>query len=287
MSISIIIPTYNSEKYLDVCLSSLMSSLDDVWEVVVVDDGSSDGTSDMIARKYPFVIYQKIDNSGPARARNIWAWIASWAILCFIDADVSVTPWRLNTVLTIYDERSIAVLGWKILNTNKEYVSEMHHLIEFGAYTWSASCLLSMVPSANLVVSKKIFDDIWWFNESLKTWEDNDFCQKASKYWHVFYDPNLLVSHDTQWWRKKICTKQKKFGKHFLTSRDQNPHLGFQLPRNKRLLTILFLPLLFGNMLLLMRKPYFWQKWLKFISLLPLLLILRMYFWIWVIDSLD
>lgn len=71
---SIILPTYNSEKNLDGCLNSLISQSYKNYEVIIIDDGSTDSTKDICQRylkKTDVIQYHYISNSGVSKARNI------------------------------------------------------------------------------------------------------------------------------------------------------------------------------------------------------------------------
>src|SRR5258708_5666161 len=87
MRYSVVIPTYNRCRMLSEAVASVLRQADPAIEIVVVDDGSSDGTADMLARDYPQVraIFQA--NQGPAAARNrgIAASTGEW--IAFLDSD--------------------------------------------------------------------------------------------------------------------------------------------------------------------------------------------------------
>lgn len=267
------------------CLENIYEFKIPNTELIVVDDWSTDNT-EKIVTKFEKITYIKINNGWPARARNIWSWYATWKYLIFIDADVFITRHWVYSISKIYSKFDYAVVWWKISNVNNSLVSELHHLIEFGSYTSDNFKKLPMVPSANLMILTKIFRKIGWFNEKLQTWEDNDLCQRASQYWSVVYDWDLEVFHDTQWWWSKLCLKQYKFWKNFLKSRELNPNLNYQVPRKKSLIALMIIPLICANILIIMAKPYFRKKRWKFVPSLPLIVILRWYFWKWVLDSL-
>jgi len=109
---AIVIPAYNSEKTLSACLESLVGqSLSiQVYEIIVVDDGSTDSTAN-IAKKFP-VTYIHQDNQGPAAARNRGAKAASGGILLFTDSDC--TPdnhWLEEMVAPFKDPTVVGVKG--------------------------------------------------------------------------------------------------------------------------------------------------------------------------------
>ncbi len=97
--ISVVIPTYNRQPILEKCLRALeiqqlsASSVVDGYEVVLVDDGSTDGTLDWLAAhkdEFPHVRWFEQDHAGPAAARNLGVEQAQGDIIIFIDSDLVV-----------------------------------------------------------------------------------------------------------------------------------------------------------------------------------------------------
>ena len=86
--VSVIIPVYNAKKYLDECVSSVLEQDYPFIEIILVDDGSSDGSGelcDSLEGDYIRVMHQK--NSGPAAARNAGLLAAGGSFVMFLDAD--------------------------------------------------------------------------------------------------------------------------------------------------------------------------------------------------------
>ena len=94
--ISIIVPAYNAEKYLDACLESILTQ-DACMEVIVVDDGSTDSTYDIAVRHGVKAIRQP--NKGLSSARNTGLDNASGKWVLFVDADDCLTPGALRHLL--------------------------------------------------------------------------------------------------------------------------------------------------------------------------------------------
>jgi glycosyltransferase involved in cell wall biosynthesis len=91
LEISVIIPAYNAAATIDVCLESVLAqSTGEEFEIIVVDDGSTDDTAE-IAGGYPGVRVLWQENAGASAARNLGAREARGWILCFIDADCVAT----------------------------------------------------------------------------------------------------------------------------------------------------------------------------------------------------
>ncbi len=87
---SAILATYNSEQTIVLAITSLLTQTVDI-EIIVVDDGSTDQTKDIL-KNFPGVIYLSQKHLGPAHARNLGAKKASSSILMFVDADMSFDP---------------------------------------------------------------------------------------------------------------------------------------------------------------------------------------------------
>ncbi|HVY25559.1 MAG TPA: glycosyltransferase family 2 protein [Polyangiaceae bacterium] len=116
MKLSVVIPTYNRRDRLARVLAALSRQTLPLesFEVVVVDDGSSDGTSDYLASyKSPFELLSlRLSNGGPARARNAGVEAASGAVILFIDDDVEPSDSLLAEHLKAHQaEDNVVVIG--------------------------------------------------------------------------------------------------------------------------------------------------------------------------------
>jgi len=87
MSISVIIPAYNRETLLPLTLNSVLSQTLQPDEVIVVDDGSTDGTADVVQQYAPLARCLKISNSGDHAARNVGVRAARGTLVAFCDSD--------------------------------------------------------------------------------------------------------------------------------------------------------------------------------------------------------
>lgn len=111
MELSIIIPVYNVNKYLNSCLKSVTSSysFDNRVEIILVDDGSDDGSGDICetwSEEYPYIKTVHKRNGGLSSARNKGIDVARGRFLSFIDSDDSVTDGFINKVLKILEEKN-------------------------------------------------------------------------------------------------------------------------------------------------------------------------------------
>jgi glycosyltransferase involved in cell wall biosynthesis len=100
---SVIIPVYNGAAYIERCLRSLRESDFTNWELIVVDDGSTDGSAWLLGRSGAHVL-QTAHRMGPAAARNLGARLARGDYLFFIDADCALHPETLGRAATVFQD---------------------------------------------------------------------------------------------------------------------------------------------------------------------------------------
>ena len=98
---SIVIPVYNSAQYLSSSIGSLLAQTNTDWEAICIDDGSTDGSGDILDRfaendRRIRVIHQK--NSGVSSARNAGIDQSEGNHIIFLDADDAFVPWALSTI---------------------------------------------------------------------------------------------------------------------------------------------------------------------------------------------
>ncbi len=104
LRVSVIVPVFNGGSDFVRCLQALVASTADFpWELIVVDDGSSDASVEHARAAGARILTTHQPRSGPAVARNIGATIAGGEMLLFIDADVVVTPATIADVAAEFD----------------------------------------------------------------------------------------------------------------------------------------------------------------------------------------
>ena len=97
--ISVIVPVYNTAKYLGNCLESILTQDFSDIEVLIIDDGSPEDIYQVVSEylsRYSFIQYLKIPHSGPGRARNIGIQKASGEFIAFVDSDDTLLPGYLS-----------------------------------------------------------------------------------------------------------------------------------------------------------------------------------------------
>lgn len=120
MNLSIIVPVYNAEHFLTRCLESIVPEMHDGYELILVDDGSTDASGtlcDEFAQRYPQldIIVEHQPNSGPGAARNKGIEIAKGEYITFMDADDHIEKQTLTENMEILlTHREIDMLEYPI-----------------------------------------------------------------------------------------------------------------------------------------------------------------------------
>src|SRR6516165_3537874 len=111
-SLSVVIPVRNGGRNFEHCLRRLRDSVDSDFELIVVDDGSVDGSGDL-ARQAGAIVIRNSSPQGPAAARNRGARTARAPLVFFLDADVAVHPETLALALARFksDPALSALIG--------------------------------------------------------------------------------------------------------------------------------------------------------------------------------
>lgn len=129
MKLSIIVPMYNSEKYINNCINSLLKQniSNEDYEILIVNDGSIDNSKQIVEKYQRENINIKlisVENGGQAYARNIGVKNASGKYLFFVDSDDYITEYSLDKALnkTIDNEVDMMFFDLKRVNNDKEKI---------------------------------------------------------------------------------------------------------------------------------------------------------------------
>ena len=166
--ISVIIPVFNGEKFIKYLLEQLNTQLYTHFEIIVVDDGSTDSSAQII-QTFSHVNYFYQENAGPAAAKNSGLKLAKGAFIAFLDCDDLWSETHLSSLIQHFkanDELSIVeglIQELTLNNQEFEVTASPHFNCSFG------SC----------IVRKTVFDTIGCFDEELIYCEDVDWFTRA------------------------------------------------------------------------------------------------------------
>jgi glycosyltransferase involved in cell wall biosynthesis len=166
--VTVVVPAYNAEHQLEQALASILAQDYEPFEVVVVDDGSTDASA-AVASRFPGVRCLRQDNAGPSAARNRGVEEARGELVAFVDADDEVPPNKLSLqVGYLLDHPEVScVLGRQEVELGDGGAPEwMGHDSVFGDFAG--------VPLMSLITSRETFQSLGGFDPGLRIAEDRD-----------------------------------------------------------------------------------------------------------------
>lgn len=193
--VSIIIPAYNAERTLGACLQACLAQTHAETEVIVVDDGSSDGTAS-IAKSFS-VHYLHQTNRGPSAARNLGARGANGEILAYTDSDCVPEPDWIEQLLKGFKEKTVAVGGTYGIANPSSMLSRIVHA-EIVARHERFGDTVDFLGSFNVAYKKIPFLAIGGFDESFRiaSAEDNDLAYRLQDYGgELGFNRDAVVAH--------------------------------------------------------------------------------------------
>jgi len=197
-SISVVVPAHNCENTIFQTLQSILKQTVSDIDVIVVDDGSTDQTVQII-KSISGVRYYYQDNAGPAAARNLGVQKAKGDIVFFTDSDcMPQRDWIEKAIVHFNDPQVVVVAGsYSIANPNNMLAQCIHDEIMFRHHR-----LMPQNPksfgSYNFGVKKNVFESVGGFDICYRyaSGEDNDLSYKILKAgYKIRFEKNALVDH--------------------------------------------------------------------------------------------
>ena len=184
--ISIIIPAYNAEKYLQETLESIFAQDYPSVEIIVVDDGSTDSTSNIV-ESYSHdsrVQYIYKLNSGTAKSRNVGIKRASGDFLMFVDADDLLVPTAISQLMSSFlelNEQYCMVYGERECFSNDS--NEILEITDLRSELRDRMRLFDFRTNLILgsLIPKELLDWVGGFDETIRFNEDHEMALKLSK----------------------------------------------------------------------------------------------------------
>lgn len=228
MKLSVIIVSFNTQNVLDECIASIKkSNTKTLYEIIVIDNASHDGSVEMLEQKYPEVkIIKNKENRLFAIANNQGAKVARGEYLLLLNSDTLVYEGNLDRMVKYMDEldKKIICIGPKILNLDKSLQAQGM----YGFYLWDSFCfhfkLGKLLPSfigrwvlppatyswnsniphevgwvtgCAMLIRRKEYLEIGGLNEQLEFYgEEPEFSYRAKRNGYLtYYYPDAEIIH--------------------------------------------------------------------------------------------
>ena len=217
--VSVVIPVYNAEKYIKRCVKSILEQTYTALEVILVDDGSTDGSgaiADQLSEQNSNVNAIHIANAGVSNARNVGIKIANGYYIAFVDADDYIAPDHIETLVSLISNEGVQlgvsnyskidkrgkesfegmILGNKTgVMSFEQALEDMGNGVSTWGYVWNKIYLKSVITDNNLE-----------FSRNIKIWEDMYFCAEyisccdkvavsdQKTYYYIIHDGSAVSS---------------------------------------------------------------------------------------------
>lgn len=202
--LSIVLPIYNVEKYLEKCLKSILDNKkSDEIEILLIDDGSTDNSSDIcddFASRYKNIIAYHKENGGLSDARNYGLFKATGKYVWFVDSDDLITPNAINVIIDILAKKDV-----DILLGDAEIIDENGNIINNSVFEYKHKGLKdNCIYDGKDIIIKQI--------------EKNDYYQTTV--WLGVYKKSFLIKnallfekgliHEDEMWSPKVFLNSQK-----------------------------------------------------------------------------
>jgi N-acetylglucosaminyl-diphospho-decaprenol L-rhamnosyltransferase len=221
-NLSVIIPSHNDKEFLEKCLTSLYKDNAKTHEIIVVDDFSSDGTSEMVIKHFPDIkiIRNTIKTSGIGRARNRGIKTSRGKYILFMDADTEIQNGTLDKLFKYMEQNlEVAIAGPKLIypdgslqyscRTFPNPITFIFRGLGVGENTrimndhlmknfdHNSQKEVESILGACLIIRRRALESIGIFDEKyFFGYEDTDLCLRARKGgWKTAYVPDAVVKH--------------------------------------------------------------------------------------------
>lgn len=195
---SVIIPTYNRKDFLPIAINSVLNQNYYDYELLVVDDGSSDRTKDMVKKFYgknKKVSYICQEHQGVSAARNKGLLKARGKFILFLDSDDRFLKEKLTTFRNYIEKNP----KYKIFHSEeiwyrkgKVFSQKAYHK-KFGGFIFPHALKLCFLSLSTVAINKDIFREIGYFDKNLPACEDYDFLLRISSLYPIFLIPKYLT----------------------------------------------------------------------------------------------
>ena len=202
--VDVIIPAYNAARFLPAAIDSVEAQTFDDWRILLVDDGSTDNTAQIVApyqkRLGPKLVYIKQANAGASAARNAAIRNSSAEFLALLDADDVWLPWRLVESLKSFADRPQAGLSYGMI----QYIDQEGKTTEWkdrrqkNAEGWIVTQIYTRklnLPCPTLTFRRQCVEEVGLFDESMRATEDRDLWLRIAQRYEVAFVERVIAHY--------------------------------------------------------------------------------------------
>lgn len=194
--VSVVIPTYNRAGLLKRAVESVLAQTFTDYEILIIDDGSTDDTESVVASLPGTIRYIRQANKGVSAARNLGMELAHGDLIAFLDDDDEWLPEKLARQVPLFDEArvGIAYCGFE----HVFLVDDVTHII---SPTYQGDCyrlfvsrlMVMLMATPGVILRREAIAQVGGFALELRLIEDNDLWIRVARHWHVAAIPAPMM----------------------------------------------------------------------------------------------
>lgn len=239
-TISVVIPTYNRARYLPEAIQSVLNQTYRDFEIIVVDDGSTDDTQSILQAwiGQGLIRYHYQDNAGVSAARNTGVELAQGRLIAFLDSDDLFMPAKLEKQVAIFEQTpdlGFVHCSFMKFNDQGQHLGERNTSRFQGRvyprmlHEWSV-----LMATPCMLMRKDVLEEVGGYDEHMTWAEDLDLWRRIARHYPIDLVPEVLVKvrvHDAS-----ASQQRAKAVPHFRRYLDkafaQDPSLGADFVRH-------------------------------------------------------
>jgi glycosyltransferase involved in cell wall biosynthesis len=198
--VSIVIPAYNNAKFLPEAIESVLDQTYKDYEIIVVDDGSTDNTKEVLAPYFDKIKYIQQQNQGAGNARNTGIRHSQGEYIAFLDADDVWLPEKLHIQINYLNNNPRIAMVYSLSYSMSEDGKQIKKKGKWGRTLPSENLfdvlfLHNIIPTSTVVVRNEVFNTIGLFDESLINSQDRDLWLRIARELNVAGISKLLSKY--------------------------------------------------------------------------------------------
>jgi glycosyltransferase involved in cell wall biosynthesis len=194
--VSVIIPTYNRAQIVGEAINSVLSQSYDDFELIVIDDGSTDETKELVSSYIPRITYLYQGHQGVSAARNRGIASARGDYISFLDSDDLWLREKLSSQMRFMEPHPEYLICYtdEIWIRKGVRVNPMNKHRKHSGMIFEQCLPLCIVSPSSVLIARKLLDEVGMFDETLEVCEDYDLWLRiAARYPIHFIEKPLIV----------------------------------------------------------------------------------------------
>jgi len=197
--ISVIIPVNNQEKYIKECVDSVIMQNYANLEIILIDDGSTDNTFEILKGFGEKIKYIRQENQGPAASINNGIKAAHGSLICWLGSDDMYMPNKIESQACLFQkDQSLAIIytDYITIDSNGKELEKVQSPYPFPENFTRSLLIRNFINGSTVMMRRECFDKVGYYDESLRADPDGDMWFRMLKHGYKFgHIPKPLVKY--------------------------------------------------------------------------------------------